>query len=96
MMHVEALQWLHCIFARRLRADCHQLYDLGNAKNVDALPMCCAFSGPPSDATARQGAPSGKLEEPQRKKTTVLSCDIHTHTPPCPKEFCKLPAVLFL
>ena len=26
MMHVEALQWPSCIFTRRLRANCHQLY----------------------------------------------------------------------
>ena len=32
MMHVKALQWLNCIFTRRLRATCHQLYELGNAK----------------------------------------------------------------
>ena len=32
MMHVEALQWLNCIFTCRLRANCHQLYELGNAK----------------------------------------------------------------
>ena len=31
MMHVEALQWLNCIFACRLRANCHQLYELRNA-----------------------------------------------------------------
>ena len=27
-MHVEALQWLNCICARRLRANCHQLYGI--------------------------------------------------------------------
>ena len=32
MMHVEALQCLNCIFTRRLRAKCHQLYGLGHAK----------------------------------------------------------------
>ena len=32
MMHVEALQWLNCMFAGILRAKCHQLYELGNAK----------------------------------------------------------------
>ena len=31
MMHVEALQWLNWIFAGRLRAKCHQLWELGNA-----------------------------------------------------------------
>ena len=31
-VHVEALQWLNCICTRRLRANCHQLYELGNAK----------------------------------------------------------------
>ena len=31
MMHIEALQGLKCIFARRLQAICHQLYELGNA-----------------------------------------------------------------
>ena len=33
MMRVEALQWLSCIFTRRLRANCHQLYELGNTNN---------------------------------------------------------------
>ena len=27
MMHVEAFQWLICIFTGRLRANCHQLYE---------------------------------------------------------------------
>ena len=31
MMHVEALQWLNWIIARRLRANYHRLYELGNA-----------------------------------------------------------------
>ena len=34
MMHVEALQWLSCIFTHRLRAKCHQLYELGNANKI--------------------------------------------------------------
>ena len=34
MMHVEALQWLNCIFTGRLRTNCHQLYELGNAKHA--------------------------------------------------------------
>ena len=38
MMQVEALQWLDCIFTRRLRADCHQLYELGNAKTKCMAP----------------------------------------------------------
>ena len=29
-----ALQWLNCIFAGRLRADCHQLYELGGATYI--------------------------------------------------------------
>ena len=32
MMHVEALQWPNCIFAGRLRPNCHQLYELGNTQ----------------------------------------------------------------
>ena len=32
-MHVEALQWLSCNFKRRLQANCHQLYELGNAQS---------------------------------------------------------------
>ena len=28
-MHVEALQWPSCIFTRRVRATCHQVYELG-------------------------------------------------------------------
>ena len=33
MMHAEALQWLNCIFAGRVRANCQQFYELGNATN---------------------------------------------------------------
>ena len=32
-MHVEALQRPNCIFEGRLRANCHKLHELGNAKN---------------------------------------------------------------
>ena len=32
-MHVEALQWLNSIFTRRTRANCHQLYELGDITN---------------------------------------------------------------
>ena len=38
-MQVEAWQWLNCIFARRLRANYHQLYELGNAQ---MLVLCLA------------------------------------------------------
>ena len=39
MMHAEALQWLNCIFARRLRATCRQSYELGDTnKNAGPPP----------------------------------------------------------
>ena len=35
------LQWLNCIFTRRLRAKCHQLYELGNANKCwGGCPAC--------------------------------------------------------
>ena len=42
MMHVEALQWLNCICAGRLRANRHQLYELGHAQmnNTYLLDTC--------------------------------------------------------
>ena len=51
MMHVEALQWTSCIFTRRLRASCHQLYELGDATtNGDAAQVPClgSFAGCPA------------------------------------------------
>ena len=60
MMHVEALQWLNCIFARRLRANCLQSYELGNANNDDdnsrpGVPkrVDSRYSGWPRRALAR-------------------------------------------
>ena len=32
MMHVEALRWPSCIFAGNLRANCHELCELGSAR----------------------------------------------------------------
>ena len=46
MMHVEALQWPNRIFAGRLRANCHQLYELGNATKT-IPPQTITGSGVP-------------------------------------------------
>ena len=55
MMHAEALQWPNCIFARRLRANCHHLYELGNAKQMFA--RACAAQVSEEGAHIRDARP---------------------------------------
>ena len=43
-MHVEALQWLNRILTGRLRANCQQLYELGNANSVSDRTLCSCLS----------------------------------------------------
>ena len=43
MMHVEASRWPNSIFAGRLRADRHQLYELGDAKYGRAGPWTATY-----------------------------------------------------
>ena len=43
-MHVEALQWPNSSFPRRLRANCHQLYELGNANYIYIYIRICVYT----------------------------------------------------